>query len=693
MSFALVHQSKDKAADSKTSTMPAKHSPHHHHINNLAIDSHDSIIHLQHTIGNQAVQRLTSTNVPFNFSKIRPSYKSSENSTTIPNIQTKLKISQPDDPLEREADGVSEQIVAMDYTDSDTKFGNKIEGIETINRKCSTCEEDNNDKEKPIQISWKSNINNKQNEAVSYEINNEIRNVISDRGQPLDTPTKEFMGSRFGCDFSNIRIHTDERGAKSAYSVNALSYTIGNNVIFNEGKYQPNTLEGRRLLAHELTHVVQQSSKVGGSTIGLRRNKTSVKMVSKVNGIGAEPGPHLLADHPTHIIQGAASSGVVQRQPAGSTQQKAAAKKAEPEYDIERGRMPRKGEFYLVFSVPQFEHDMLRLIFVDGKLPPGFKLEGSSGAPITHRWKLTVPPDLSLPYSQLNPRFVNRVLDPSSSLLTLTPEETKSYREREKEHLDTYLPFLGMTAREALDTYEAPSWGEVGGYFIYVGWDGTRKSIFTRPVSKTNEIYNSDMRHYLREGLTPYQAENLFQGRWDRHFRTIMGALAGVTGSMGTMKRDPVIFGGQKTGVRGAGPKTTPKGGIPKGGIPKGGGPKGGGPAFPSLTPAPGPVMLTQALQHMKDLPPPQRLKAFEDAVNQIENNYTGGHWSATKSVAPDGSTLFVGRMGSQTNTVVITKTGQMFTGDIVNQNQFKPTRGPSGPAFMPQYDHLRPLE
>jgi hypothetical protein len=479
------------------------------------------------------------------------SYKADEKSTNIVNIQTKLKVSQPDDPLEREADEVSEQIVAMNYTDSDTKFGNKNKGIATINRKCSTCEEDNDDKEKPIQTSWKSNTNNKQNEKVSYEIFNEIKNVISDRGQPLDTPTKEFMGSRFGYDFSNIRIHTDERAAKSAYSVNALSYTVGNNVIFNEGQYQPNKLEGRRLLAHELTHVVQHSSKVGGSTIGLRRNKTSVKMVSKVNGIGSEPGPHLLADQPTQIIQGAASSAVVQRQPAGSTKQKAAAKKAEPEYDIERGRVYRKGEFYLVFSVTQFEHEVLSLIFVDGKLPPGFKLEGDSGASFTHRWKLTVPPDLSLPYSQLNPRFVNRVFDLNIAPLTLTTEETKSYREREKEHLDTFLPFLGMTAREALDTYEAPSWGEVGGYFIYVGWDGTRKSIFTRPVSKTNEIYNSDMRHYLREGLTPYQAENLFQGRWDRHFSAIMNALAVVTGSIGTMKREPVMFGYQKTGVRG----------------------------------------------------------------------------------------------------------------------------------------------
>ena len=66
------------------------------------------------------------------------------------------------------------------------------------------------------------------------------------------------MESKFGYDFSNVIIHTDEKASKSANSMNALAYTLRNDIFFGQGQYQPNTLRGRRLLAHELTHVVQQ---------------------------------------------------------------------------------------------------------------------------------------------------------------------------------------------------------------------------------------------------------------------------------------------------------------------------------------------------------------------------------------------------------------------------------------------------
>ena len=72
------------------------------------------------------------------------------------------------------------------------------------------------------------------------------------------------MKSRFGgYDFSNVRIHADRKAATSAQSVNALAYTVGNDIVFSEGHYAPNTLQGRRLLAHELTHVIQQSGTEG----------------------------------------------------------------------------------------------------------------------------------------------------------------------------------------------------------------------------------------------------------------------------------------------------------------------------------------------------------------------------------------------------------------------------------------------
>lgn len=86
-----------------------------------------------------------------------------------------------------------------------------------------------------------------------------VNEVIGSVGHPLDDETREFMETRFGHDFSGVRVHTDARAAESARAVNAVAYTVGQDVVFDEGLYQPQTQVGRHLLAHELTHVVQQS--------------------------------------------------------------------------------------------------------------------------------------------------------------------------------------------------------------------------------------------------------------------------------------------------------------------------------------------------------------------------------------------------------------------------------------------------
>lgn len=79
-------------------------------------------------------------------------------------------------------------------------------------------------------------------------------------GQPLDLATRIFMEQRFGHDFSQVHIHTDARAAESAEAVHARAYTVGRDVVFGAGQYAPSSADGRRLLAHELTHVVQQAS-------------------------------------------------------------------------------------------------------------------------------------------------------------------------------------------------------------------------------------------------------------------------------------------------------------------------------------------------------------------------------------------------------------------------------------------------
>jgi hypothetical protein len=86
-----------------------------------------------------------------------------------------------------------------------------------------------------------------------------VHDVLSSPGQPLDSGTRAFMEPRFGFDFSRVRVHTDSRAAESARAVNALAYTVGHDVVFGEGQYTPETHEGRGLLAHELTHTIQQA--------------------------------------------------------------------------------------------------------------------------------------------------------------------------------------------------------------------------------------------------------------------------------------------------------------------------------------------------------------------------------------------------------------------------------------------------
>lgn len=86
-----------------------------------------------------------------------------------------------------------------------------------------------------------------------------VREVLSSPGQPLDSITRSFMEPRFDHDFSRVRVHTDARAAESARAVNALAYTVGQDLVFDHGQYEPGKQDGKRLLAHELAHVVQQS--------------------------------------------------------------------------------------------------------------------------------------------------------------------------------------------------------------------------------------------------------------------------------------------------------------------------------------------------------------------------------------------------------------------------------------------------
>src|SRR5205085_7901362 len=89
-------------------------------------------------------------------------------------------------------------------------------------------------------------------------VSSNVHEVLHSPGEPLDSATRDWMAPRFGQDFNDVKVHTNRRAAESAEEVKAAAYTVGQDVVFGAGRYEPQTAAGRELLAHELTHVVQQ---------------------------------------------------------------------------------------------------------------------------------------------------------------------------------------------------------------------------------------------------------------------------------------------------------------------------------------------------------------------------------------------------------------------------------------------------
>ncbi|WP_206788360.1 DUF4157 domain-containing protein [Amycolatopsis sp. MtRt-6] len=113
-------------------------------------------------------------------------------------------------------------------------------------------------------------VGNAGTSSLVEEERSPVHDVVgSGGGAPLDTSTREDMETRFGTDFSDVRVHTDSAAHDSAKSVNAQAYTVGSNIVFQRDKYDPASDSGKHMLAHELTHVVQQrSGPVDGTDAG-----------------------------------------------------------------------------------------------------------------------------------------------------------------------------------------------------------------------------------------------------------------------------------------------------------------------------------------------------------------------------------------------------------------------------------------
>jgi hypothetical protein len=155
------------------------------------------------------------------------------------NVQSKLAISTPDDPFEREADRVAEVVMRMP-----TPLGRSGCTIGAKNAR-------------PIQQVRDSSPGTHGSVANDF-----VASVGS--GSPLDPATKAYFEPRLAADFGNVRVHAGGEAAASASTIGARAYTVGGSIVFGAGEYRPQTVEGRHLLAHELTHVMQQRGNAPG---------------------------------------------------------------------------------------------------------------------------------------------------------------------------------------------------------------------------------------------------------------------------------------------------------------------------------------------------------------------------------------------------------------------------------------------
>jgi hypothetical protein len=171
----------------------------------------------------------------------------------VARLQRKPSVS-ADDPLERQADVVADRVMRMSERD-------------VVQRVCKECDEEK--KEQP-QIQRAASAKSGAGLDVSGAVSATQRS-----GAALPADVRSFFEPRFGHDFSDVRVHADDEAARAARGTAARAYTIGRDIVFGAHEYAPGTDEGRRLLAHELTHVVQQEGEGRRAGAPVQRSATA----------------------------------------------------------------------------------------------------------------------------------------------------------------------------------------------------------------------------------------------------------------------------------------------------------------------------------------------------------------------------------------------------------------------------------
>jgi len=231
-------------------------------------------------------------------------------------IQAKLTVNQPGDLFEQEADRMADAVMRMPDPNSSLDMPvsghsqqiqvqrmcsdceeEKIQRApESIQRMCSKCDEEEIQRQ-PIETEEekdkKSGLQPKELPGHTNEVTRDAQdqiNALRSGGHSLPDSERAFFETRFGSDFGQVRLHTDSGAAKAARMVNARAFTVGRNVVLGAGEYAPGTIAGRRLLAHELTHVIQQGA-VNTLHGDQRVQRQAAPDLEPLSGNQSGPGP------------------------------------------------------------------------------------------------------------------------------------------------------------------------------------------------------------------------------------------------------------------------------------------------------------------------------------------------------------------------------------------------------------------
>jgi len=261
--FAEKSKTTQPAASPKSSTVSRAHVGH----------DPNSILTLQRTMANQALLRLLQSNAEEHDAVLTVSPRKTGA------LQPKLSVNEPGDEYEQEADRIAEQVMRMP--------GPQTQAPCACGGGCPKCQAgrpgQGHESLQTMRVG--------PNDSGQSDVSTITHEVLRSPGQPIDDSTRSYFEPRFGRDFSDVRVHSGRQAEQASRSINAKAFTIGNHIVLGGAQPSFGSREGQTLLAHELTHVIQQSGASGTRAVASQERDGLLQRTPDEEGAaqGAQP--------------------------------------------------------------------------------------------------------------------------------------------------------------------------------------------------------------------------------------------------------------------------------------------------------------------------------------------------------------------------------------------------------------------